>query len=69
LIDTGAHCSAIDTSIIQLLALTPKSPMLIHTPSTDGTAKERNTYDAGHHALSRDRTSDISGAFCNRRKL
>ena len=45
LIDTGASCTVVDTSIIRALSLPRRGTMQIHTPSTDGTAHTTNQYD------------------------
>lgn len=45
LIDTGATSTCIDPSILQLLNLTPKGKIPVHTPSTGGIAVEADQYD------------------------
>jgi hypothetical protein len=45
LIDTGASISAIDSQLIQALAVPPSGSIQIHTPSTGATPHTCNTFD------------------------
>jgi hypothetical protein len=45
LIDTGASCTAIDSSIVAALGLTPTGATPIHTPSTGNAPHYCNQYD------------------------
>lgn len=46
LIDTGASCSALDSTIIRSLDLQPHGTVSIHTPSTGSAYESRAQYDA-----------------------
>jgi hypothetical protein len=45
LLDTGASGTAVDSSIVHQLGLTPTGRIPIHTPSTGGTPHHCNQYD------------------------
>lgn len=45
LLDTGASISAVDPVVLNALGLTPSGHAEIHTPSTQGTAIDTDTYD------------------------
>jgi hypothetical protein len=47
LIDTGASCTCVDTTVLNQLALTPTGTTLVHTPTTGGTPQQVNQYDVG----------------------
>jgi hypothetical protein len=44
-VDTGAFCTALDTSVIAALALQPKGSIPIRTPSTGAGTYQCSTYD------------------------
>lgn len=45
LIDTGASCTSIDSSVFSALALNPTGTIDIHTPSTGAVPVQQNQYD------------------------
>ena len=45
LIDTGASCTCLDSAVIAKLGLVPIGTVLMHTPSTAGSAVSRNQFD------------------------
>ncbi len=45
LLDTGASGSAIDSTVISALGLTPTGSVLIHTPSTGSSYETRDEFD------------------------
>ncbi len=45
LIDTGASCTCVDSSVITRLGLAPSGTALMHTPSTAGAAVSCNQFD------------------------
>lgn len=45
LIDTGASCSCIDTTILRRLELSPTGSAQMHTPSTSGSPHTCSQYD------------------------
>lgn len=45
LVDTGASCTCLDPTVIAKLGLTPSGTVLMHTPSTLGTAVRCNQFD------------------------
>lgn len=45
LVDTGASCTVVDTTIISALGLSPIGTTLAHTPSTGGVPKVFNQFD------------------------
>ncbi|NQU19863.1 MAG: hypothetical protein HQ567_01165 [Candidatus Nealsonbacteria bacterium] len=45
MVDTGASGTAVDTSIIKQLGLTPTGMVSMHTPSTKGTPEQVNQFD------------------------
>lgn len=46
-VDTGASLTAIDTTILTQLALTPRGKVPVHTPSTQGLPHQADQYDVG----------------------
>ena len=47
LIDTGASCTCVDSSVIKRLQLTPSGTTVIHTPSTGVCPHTCNQFDIG----------------------
>ena len=47
LVDTGASCTNIDSTLIGKLGLTPTGSVLMHTPSTGQKPVKALTYDVG----------------------
>jgi predicted aspartyl protease len=45
LVDTGASCTCLDPTVIAKLGLVPSGTVLMHTPSTAGTAVSCNQFD------------------------
>jgi hypothetical protein len=47
LIDTGASCTCVDSTVIQRLQLVPSGTVPVHTPSTSGTPHICSQFDIG----------------------